>query len=364
MGQRTPLYEAHLAAGATMVDFAGWQLPVHYGSQLAEHHAVRADAGMFDVSHMRILDLSGPQALPLLRLVLANDAARLSAGRAMYSCMCNHQGGVVDDLIVYRTTAGYRIVVNAGTADKDVEWLRQQAAGFHAEIEERPDLAMIAVQGPQARARAAAALGADAAALIDGLSPFGCGSSGSVFVARTGYTGEDGIEIMLPAASAGSTWAALLAAGVAPAGLGARDTLRLEAGLCLYGAELTEEVSPLAAGLAWTVAWEPGDRDFIGRAALLRERDQPTTRFVGLVLTGRGVIRGGQRVLVGESAGVVTSGTFSPTLGASIGLARIPSGTQREAQVEIRGRLLPAAIVEPPFVRHGQRRVNPEGARL
>jgi aminomethyltransferase len=362
MGQRTPLYEAHLAAGGRLVDFAGWDLPVHYGSQVAEHQAVRTDAGMFDVSHMRIVDVAGQQAEPLLRRVLANDVARLAPGKALYSCMCNRDGGVVDDVIAYRTDDGFRVVVNAATAEKDLAWLRTHAEGRDAAVVERADLAMIAVQGPQARNRAGAALGAAAAEVIDALPPFAARISGEHFIARTGYTGEDGLEIMVAADAAVAVWNDLLAAGVVPAGLGARDTLRLEAGLCLYGNEMAEDVSPLAAGLGWTIAWEPADRDFVGRAALLAQRDRLGTRFVGLVLAGRGVMRSGQAVRVAEGEGVITSGTYSPTLGASIALARIPIGDSTVAEVDIRGRAVPADIVRPPFVRHGQRRVSTEGA--
>jgi aminomethyltransferase len=362
MGQRTPLYEAHLAAGGTMVDFAGWDLPVHYGSQVAEHRAVRSDAGMFDVSHMRIVDVTGPMAEALLRRVLANDVARLLPGKALYSCMCNEDGGVVDDVIAYRTDDGFRVVVNAATAEKDLAWVRSHAVGQETTVVERPDLAMIAVQGPQARTRAAAALGRPAAEVIAALPPFAAGTAGPLFIARTGYTGEEGLEIMLPAGDAVAAWDDLLAAGIVPAGLGARDTLRLEAGLCLYGNDMTEDVSPLEAGLGWTIAWEPEDREFVGRAALTEQRDSLATRFVGLVLSGRGVMRSGQRVHTAEGDGVVTSGTFSPTLGASIGLARIPLGSATEASVDIRGRAVPASIVRPPFVRHGQRRISTEGA--
>ena len=362
MGQRTPLYEAHLAAGGRMVDFAGWYLPVHYGSQVAEHQAVRSDAGMFDVSHMRIVDVSGPEAEQFLRRVLANDVARLVPGKALYSCMCNQEGGVVDDVIAYRTDDGFRVVVNAATAEKDLAWLRAHAEGRDADVVERADLAMIAVQGPRARERTAAALGPAAAEVIDELPPFGAGTSGGYFIARTGYTGEDGLELVVPADAVVALWDGLLAAGVVPAGLGARDTLRLEAGLCLYGNEMAEDVSPLAAGLGWTVAWQPADRDFVGRAALMEQRDRLATRFVGLVLVGRGVMRSGQVVRVPEGEGVVTSGTYSPTLGASIALARIPIGDATTAEVEIRGRAVPADIVRPPFVRHGRRRVSTEGA--
>ena len=366
MGRRTPLYEAHKRAGGTMVDFAGWDMPVNYGSQVAEHHAVRTDAGVFDVSHMRVVDIRGPGAEVFLRMLLANDVARLEADRALYSCMCNASGGVVDDVIAYRVADGFRVVVNAGTAEQDLAWMRGQAQDLDVSIEVRSDLAMLAVQGPQALAKASAALGPQHAAVIAELRTFEGRASGALYIARTGYTGEDGLEVMLPDTEAAATWEALLAAGVAPAGLGARDTLRLEAGLSLYGNEMDPGVTPLECGLAWTVAWQPVDRDFIGRAALEAQRGNLRTRFVGLVLTGRGVIRAGAQVRVAGSQdpGVVTSGSFSPTLGVSIALARIPDTDDTGVEVDIRGRWAPADIVRPPFVRHGQRRYTyPEGAR-
>lgn len=354
MGQRTPLYDAHVAAGASMVEFSGWDMPVNYGSQVAEHHAVRQSAGVFDVSHMTVVDLTGPGAEGFLRRLLANDVAKLTEpGRALYSVMCTPEGGVVDDLIVYRTADGYRTVVNCATREADLAWLAAQAAGFDVTIRERPELAMLAVQGPQAVALAGQAMGVD----VSGLRPFRAVSQGDLFIARTGYTGEDGVEVILPAEAAPELWEALLAAGVAPAGLGARDTLRLEAGLNLYGSDLDRDTSPLESGLGWTVAWEPEDRDFVGRAALAEQREHPAQRQVGVVLKERGVMRAGQPVHVAGSAtpGVITSGTFSPTLGTSIALARVPNVPATEAEVEIRGRRLPVDLVDPPFVRHGER---------
>ena len=345
MGHRTPLYGAHLAAGATMVDFGGWEMPLHYGSQVAEHHAVRTGAGMFDVSHMRAVDLAGPDAEALLRRVLANDVAKLRVGRAMYSCMCNERGGVVDDVIAYRTGPdAYRVVLNCATTEKDLAWLAGHADGQVA-VEPRPDLAILAVQGPQARDLAGQALALPTA----DLPRFASRTADGVFICRTGYTGEDGVELLLPAERAQEAWESLAGAGVVPAGLGARDTLRLEAGLNLYGNEMDEDVTPLECGLAWTVDRSDPDRRFIGREAL--EHQQVGTRFVGLVLAGRGVMRSHQRVRTPQGEGVVTSGTFSPTLARSIAMARIPAGPGEAAEVEVRGRWLAAGIVDLPFVR-------------
>ncbi|OBS08510.1 glycine cleavage system aminomethyltransferase GcvT [Acidihalobacter prosperus] len=357
MTRRTALHDEHLAAGAKMVDFAGWDMPLHYGSQLEEHHQVRRAAGVFDVSHMTVLDLAGPGARDFLRRLLANDVDRLKqAGKALYSCMLQADGGVIDDLITYYLDDGrYRTVVNAATRDKDLTWIRKQAEAFDVDIEVRDDLSMLAVQGPRARELAAGVLG-DAGARALALGVFQAAELGERFVARTGYTGEDGFEIMLPNDEAAAFWRALLAAGVRPIGLGARDTLRLEAGMNLYGTDMDETISPLECGLAWTVAWEPAERDFIGREALERQRTGGgLRRFVGLVLEDRGVLRGHQRVIAdGAGVGETTSGTFSPTLGVAIALARVPAGTGGRCEVEIRGKRLRARVVKPPFVRNGQ----------
>ncbi len=357
MGSRTPLYERHLAAGAKLVDFGGWDMPLHYGSQIEEHHQVRRDAGMFDVSHMTVVDVTGADARAWLQYLLANDVARLEApGRALYSAMLNPAGGVLDDLIVYRLDDGYRLVVNAATRAKDLAWMRQQAADFTVTITERDDLAMLAIQGPRARDLCASVVSDSRAVLIDQLEPFHGLPDGQWFLARTGYTGEDGLEIMLPAAQAPALWQALLDAGCKPCGLGARDTLRLEAGLNLYGADIDEQTSPLAANMAWTIAWEPAQRDFIGRQALEAQRqaaDQP--KQVGLLLNERAVLRSGQAVIVdGIGEGQITSGSFSPTLGCSIALARVPRATAGSARVEIRGKSLPVRVIRPGFVRNGK----------
>ena len=357
MGLRTPLYDTHVAAGARMVDFGGWDMPVNYGSQIDEHHAVRRDAGMFDVSHMCVLDLTGAQVGAFLRYLLANDVAKLkTAGKALYSCMLNEQGGVIDDLIVYyMTDAWFRMVVNAGTRDKDIAWIKQHAVAFGVDVKVRDDLAMIAVQGPNARSKAVSVLGeATQAALA--LKVFSGGEFGTYFIARTGYTGEDGFEVMLPKEEAAKTWTAFHAAGIAQCGLGARDTLRLEAGMNLYGNDMDETQSPLESGLTWTIAFEPTERNFIGRAALeAQQRVGVSHKMVGLLLEDRGVLRSHQSVLVdGQPNGEITSGTFSPTLERSIAMARVPVAAQGQVKVDIRGKHLAARIVPYPFVRHGK----------
>ncbi len=357
MGQRTPLYDQHLALGAKMVDFGGWDMPLHYGSQVEEHHQVRRDCGVFDVSHMTVVDVSGEQARDYLQRLLANDVARLkSTGRALYTAMLNERGGVIDDLIVYLTDWGYRLVVNASTRDKDLAWMQAQAAGFAVEVRERAELAMLAIQGPHARARTSELVSQARAGLIHDLKPFQGMADGDWFIGRTGYTGEDGLEIILPAQQAPDFLSELVGAGIPPIGLGARDTLRLEAGLNLYGQDMTEDVSPLAANMGWTVAWEPTERDFVGRAALEQQRaSDDLPKLVGLVLEERGVLRAHQVVRVnGVGDGEITSGSFSPTLGKSIALARVPAGTAERAEVEIRGKWYPVRVVQPTFVRHGK----------
>jgi aminomethyltransferase len=360
MGLRTPLYETHALAGARMVDFGGFDMPVNYGSQIEEHHAVRRDAGMFDVSHMCIIDLHGARTREFLRFLLANDVAKLvQPGKALYSCMLKEDGGVIDDLIVYfQHDAWFRIVVNAGTQEKDIAWIKKHAVTFNVDVRVRKDLAMIAVQGPNARAKAAPHLGKWGARALE-LKPFFSVGDDQHFVAWTGYTGEDGIEIMLPATEVAGLWQKLLSAGVAQCGLGARDTLRLEAGMNLYGNDMDENVSPLESGLTWTIALEPKDRDFVGRAALESQIKAGVPRkLVGLLLEDRGVLRGHQKVVVaGVGEGELTSGTFSPTLERSIGFARVPAATGDRVQVDIRGKLLPARVVQYPFVRNGRAKI-------
>lgn len=353
MPKRTPLNAVHHRLGAKMVDFGGWEMPLHYGSQIEEHHRVRRDAGMFDVSHMLAVDVSGPGARDFLRRLLASDVARLAAaGAALYSCMLNPQGGVMDDLIVYRLGTGrYRLVVNAATADSDLEWMRGHAEPG-VSVEPRRDLAMIAVQGPEARERVWQARPAWRAA-SQALAVFSAVELDRAFLARTGYTGEDGFELALPVQAAPALWADLMAAGVAPAGLGCRDTLRLEAGMNLNGQDMDPSVTPLECGLTWTVDRSPG-REFIGRAAL--ESALPRFRRLGLVLEGKGVLRSHQRIVTSAGGGEITSGSFSPTLNRSIALARLPLAAQagQAVQVEIRDKMARAVTVQPPFVRRGK----------
>lgn len=356
--KKTPLHDLHVSLNARMVDFGGWDMPINYGSQIDEHHVIRQDAGMFDVSHMTIVDMKGDNAKAFLQKLLANDVAKLKdEGKALYSCMLNEEGGVIDDLITYYINdTFYRTVVNASTREKDLAWITRQAEAFAVEVTERDDYAMIAVQGPNARAKAHKALGQDAEAKLDDMKPFFIREYGNMSVARTGYTGEDGYEIMVPEKDASALWSRLLENEVKPCGLGARDTLRLEAGMNLYGSDMDETISPLECGLNWTVAWEPAERDFIGRAAITRQKEQGTKRkLIGLVLEGKGVIRNHQKVLVdGNEVGEVTSGSFSPTLNKAIAFARVDKDMGDKCQIEMRGKHIDARVVKIPFVRNGK----------
>ena len=357
MTSKTVLHAKHVEAGAKMVDFHGWEMPINYGSQIEEHNAVRTDAGMFDVSHMTIVDVKGADAKAFLRKLVANDVAKLEVpGKALYTGMLNEEGGVIDDLIIYFfSDTEYRLVVNSATREKDLAHIAKVAADFAVEITERPEFAMIAVQGPNAKEKTAKVLDDAQNAAVEGMKPFFGVQAGNLFIATTGYTGEAGYEIVVHNDDAADLWQKLLDAGVAPAGLGARDTLRLEAGMNLYGSDMDETVSPLAANMAWTIAWEPEDRDFIGREAVAKQRaEKSTNKLVGLVLESKGVLRGGSKVVVEGGEGIITSGTFSPTLGFSVALARVPRSTGETAQVEMRKKLVDVKVVKPCFVRNGK----------
>ena len=361
MTEKTVLNDTHRALGARMVDFGGWDMPISYGSQIEEHHAVRRDAGMFDVSHMTVVDLHGARVREFLRHLVANNVDKLKVqGKALYTCMLNERGGVIDDLIVYFLgDEFFRLVVNAATREKDLAWIAQQAKAFGVEVKERPDFAMIAVQGPNARAKVIGLLLEVDRARIEKLGRFAAAAAqgphgAPLFIARTGYTGEDGFEIIVPQEQAVALWSELAGAGVAPCGLGARDTLRLEAGMNLYGQDMDEDVTPWEAGLAWTIALDEG-RDFIGRKALEAQKAAGVPRtMVGLVLDEKGVLRHGQKVLTDRGEGEILSGSFAPTLNKAVAFARIPAGASGELRVDIRGREVPVRLVKFPFVRDGK----------
>lgn len=351
---KTSLNAEHQTLHAKLVDFHGWEMPLNYGSQIEEHHAVRESAGLFDVSHMTIVDVIGTGGRLFLRHLLTNDIDQLPhMGRALYSCMCNEHGGVLDDLIVYqRSPDSYRLVLNSATRTPDLNWLRQQARHFSVGLQERQDLSMIAVQGPEALQKTLSILTPTEADAVSTLASFECVELEHRFIARTGYTGEDGLEIMAPPQSILALWRAFIAQGIKPCGLAARDTLRIEAGMLLYGQDMDTTTTPLESSLGWTVKWQPEDRNFIGMGALLSQKQHGITRkLVGLTLQDKGIMRSGQRVVVeGYPDGIITSGTYSPTLNQSIAFARVPVETGEHVMVDIRGKLLPAQVGKLKFL--------------
>lgn len=355
---KTPLHAVHLANNARMTEFHGWEMPLHYGSQLQEHHDVRSKAGLFDASHMTIVDILGAGGRQFLRKLLTNDVDQLShSGRALYSCMCNEHGGIIDDLIVYqRASDNYRMILNSATRKIDLDWIHKKSQGFAVGLQERNELGMVAVQGPQAINKIMAILNPAQADAVSTLTPFECVDVDTWFFARTGYTGEDGLEIIMPAAEVSALWQALVEVGVSPCGLAARDTLRLEAGMLLYGQDMTETTTPLESGLGWVVKLEPAERDFIGMGALLFQKQQGLHRkLVGLILEGQGIMRANQRVVIENAQdGIITSGTYSPTLEKSIAFARVPIKTPELVHIDIRGKLVPARVTKPRFIKHGK----------
>lgn len=377
--QRTPLYQSHVDNNGKIVDFSGWELPIHYGSQIDEHEAVRTDAGMFDVSHMVITDVEGAEAKAWLQKLLANDVAKLkTVGKALYSGMLNAEGGIIDDLIVYlmnEDETQYRIISNAATRDKDLAQFNKVAENFEVALTERPELAILAIQGPNAvtKLKQAKPSWSD---ILDGLKPFvgadlADTEAADWFVARTGYTGEDGVEVILPGDNAAEFYQLMLDQGVKPAGLGARDTLRMEAGMNLYGHDMDETISPYECNMGWTLALKD-DRDFVGREALTAKRQQAkdngtAMKQVGLLLETRGVLREGMTVSINqgtdkETTGIITSGTYSPSLEQSIAIARIPESVTDEDTVQVdlrgKGKFVDVRVLKLPFVRNGEKQFD------
>jgi aminomethyltransferase len=358
MLKTTPLIIQHQLAGAKLVDFSGWQMPLHYGSQIQEHHLVRQDAGMFDVSHMAIVDVKGEEVSHFLRYLLANDVVKLDKyGKSLYTCMLNFQGGIIDDLIVTKLADDcYRLVLNAATREKDWAWLQEQQQAFKVTLQQREDLALIAIQGPKVIERILPFFEQTQQQSLFDLPAFQGIQIEDAFYSRTGYTGEDGFEVHIPVKQVNTYWQKFLTVGIKPCGLGARDTLRLEAGLNLYGTDMDESTTPLESNLAWTVAFDPVDRGFIGRAILEQQARTEHRQMVGIILPTAGVLRNHQKVLVHDNGeGEITSGSFSPTLGHAIALARIPYSKHANAcEVTIRQKNVSVVMVKPPFVRKGK----------
>jgi aminomethyltransferase len=355
--KQTVLNEAHRKAGAKMVDFGGWDMPINYGSQIEEHHAVRQNVGMFDVSHMTVIDIQGPEATAFLYQLLANDITKLNTNQALYSTMLNHEGGVIDDLITYKISdSSYRVVVNAATREKDLAWIEAQIVEFDAFMQEQADTAMIAVQGPNAIATLQPLIDLD----LSATKRFYAAYNDEMFVGRTGYTGEDGVEIIVASDAAEALWDQLIDAGVQPCGLGARDTLRLEAGMHLYGQDMDENITPLECGLGWTLRKDDDsseEESFNGKAALSALREAGVQKkLIGLVLEGRGVLRHDQTLIDDDgNQGVITSGGYSPSTEKAIAMAVVDKQMNPDSvQVQIRNKSLPCRVVKLPFVRNGK----------
>lgn len=359
MENKTVLYGQHKKNGAILVNFAGWQMPLHYGSQIQEHHVVRQDSGLFDVSHMLAVDISGENAIDFLSFLLANNPQRLIPGKALYSCMLNNAGGILDDLIIYQLSKQlYRIVINAGNRQSDLDWMKTQAKQFTSiSIVERYDLAIIAIQGPHALSKANKAFNESQQSLIKDLKPFHCVEQDNWCIARTGYTGEDGLEVILPNKDAENFWQRLIELGNKPCGLGARDTLRLEAGFNLHGSDMDTTTTPLESNLTWTIAWDPIDRDFIGRQALIAQQEKLSRKLIGLVLEEKGrILRNQQKIITPQGEGEITSGSYSPTLGSSIAFGRIPyTYSEQYCDVIMGTKQYQARIIKPPFIRKGKK---------
>jgi len=355
VAKRTPIHDLHVRLGGRMVEFAGWDLPVQYSSIVEEHRTVRTTAGLFDVSHLGRVELRGPGALDSLQHLATNDAAKLEIGRAQYSLLLNERGGIVDDIFVYRLPASYLIVINAATSQADIEWMRPRLRD--AELVDRTaEEATISLQGPAAVRLLQPLVDVDLAKLRRNEHVEGRVEGRPMLIARTGYTGERGLELFPPSEQAAALFERLLALeGVKPCGLGARDTLRLEAGNRLYGQDMDADTNPFEAGLGWVVDFEK--YDFVGRDALLRiqEGGGPPRRLVGFETLERAVPRHGAAVYVdGQAAGLVTSGSFAPSLERNIGFAFVPPSAAEpgtEIGIDIRGRPAPARVVETPFFR-------------
>ena len=350
---KTPLNNAHIELGAKMVNFSHWEMPISYTSLIEEHHAVRNTAGVFDVSHMSVFDFNGGDQVAFFEKIFANDIKKISnEDKAIYGALLNEEGGILDDLIIYHANEKFRLVSNCSTREQNRQWYEKHAVEFGVEVVERSDMGILAIQGPDALSKILS---------IDGINPqvnnlqsFGCMFDGDKLYARTGYTGEDGLEIIVPSEDINQFWDQALKLGCTPIGLGARDTLRLEAGLNLYGNDMTIENHPYESNLGWTIDMTDKNRQFIGKQALLSIDQSKSQKIVGIILRDKGVLRSGYEVIHDEGKGVVLSGSYSPTLQSSIGLARVDQGYKKDGKVMIRNKMLNIDFVSPRFIERGK----------
>ena len=350
---KTALNNAHIELGAKMVNFSHWEMPISYTSLIEEHHAVRNTAGVFDVSHMSVFDFNGGDQVAFFEKIFANDIKKIcNDDKAIYGALLNEEGGILDDLIIYHANEKFRLVSNCSTREQNRQWYEKHAVEFGVEVVERSDMGILAIQGPDALSKILS---------IDGINPqvnnlqsFGCMFDGDKLYARTGYTGEDGLEIIVPSEDINQFWDQALKLGCTPIGLGARDTLRLEAGLNLYGNDMTIENHPYESNLGWTIDMTDENRQFIGKQALLSIDQSKSQKIVGIILRDKGVLRSGYEVIHNEGKGVVLSGSYSPTLQSSIGLARVDQGYKKDGKVMIRNKMLNIDFVSPRFIERGK----------
>jgi aminomethyltransferase len=350
---KTPLNKSHIELGAKMVNFSNWEMPISYSSLIEEHNAVRNTVGIFDVSHMSVFDFDGDNQVAFFEKIFANDIKKIyKDNKAIYGALLNEEGGILDDLIIYHANNKFRLVSNCSTREQNRQWFEKHAVEFGVKVMERSDMGILAIQGPDALNKILKIKEIDNQ--VNTLQSFGCMFEGDKLYARTGYTGEDGLELIVPTKDINHLWDQALELGCTPIGLGARDTLRLEAGLNLYGNDMTINNHPYESNMGWTIDMSDESREFIGKDALLSIDQSKSQKIVGIILQDKGILRSGYEITHEQGKGVVLSGSYSPTLQSSIGLARVDQGYKENGKVMIRNKLLNIDFVSPRFLGQGK----------
>ena len=350
---KTPLNKSHIELGAKMVNFSNWEMPISYSSLIEEHNAVRNTVGIFDVSHMSVFDFDGDNQVAFFEKIFANDIKKIyKDNKAIYGALLNEEGGILDDLIIYHANNKFRLVSNCSTREQNRQWFEKHAVEFGVKVLERSDMGILAIQGPDALNKILEIKEIDNQ--VNTLQSFGCMFEGDKLYARTGYTGEDGLELIVPTKDINHLWDQALELGCTPIGLGARDTLRLEAGLNLYGNDMTINNHPYESNMGWTIDMSDENREFIGKDAILSIDQSKSQKIVGIILQDKGILRSGYEITHEQGKGVVLSGSYSPTLQSSIGLARVDQGYKENGKVMIRNKLLNIDFVSPRFLGQGK----------
>ena len=350
---KTPLNKSHIELGAKMVNFSNWEMPISYSSLIEEHNAVRSTVGIFDVSHMSVFDFDGDNQVAFFEKIFANDIKKIyKDNKAIYGALLNEEGGILDDLIIYHANNKFRLVSNCSTREQNRQWFEKHAVEFGVKVMERSDMGILAIQGPDALNKILKIKEIDNQ--VNTLQSFGCMFEGDKLYARTGYTGEDGLELIVPTKDINHLWDQALELGCTPIGLGARDTLRLEAGLNLYGNDMTINNHPYESNMGWTIDMSDESREFIGKDALLSIDQSKSQKIVGIILQDKGILRSGYEITHEQGKGEVLSGSYSPTLQSSIGLARVDQGYKENGKVMIRNKLLNIDFVSPRFLGQGK----------